>query len=431
MSPWQRQVWDVIGEIDDDGHRCYDTAITVVPRQAGKTWGIEAHNTDRAHAKGDNVGVYAAQNRLMARTKIIDDYQAKRLARCPLTAGRYKPVLSNGREAIEWGNGSKLAIISNTADAGHGWAEVDDVEIDEAFAHTDLTVITAMGPTMLASKDPQLIVASAVGDGTDGLLLHFEEVGVFSVKDPTSRVAFFKWAAPDGVDHRDPAVWARYHPGIGTSTSIEAIRRLLQQSDQATFERTILNRRPTFGQSRVIDEATWARQCDDNQLIDLEPPYVLAFDVHHDRVSAAIAVCGTRPTGGLGVIIDHKPGVSWLTPEIHRLRGQRSLAAVWADRRAGAGVTINRLTTSGCWVDEIQPIDFTTSCGTFCDLLDDGDLFHAGQPVFDTAVAGATTRPLGESKAWDRLRSKADVTPLCAATLAVWAHQHHFPRIRR
>jgi phage terminase large subunit-like protein len=346
MSPWQRQVWDVAGELADDGRRWYDTVIIEVPRQAGKTWGIEANNTDRANSKGDNQGIYAAQNRLMARTKILDDYEAKRLARCVLTRGRYKPILSNGREGIQWANGSKLSIISNTSDAGHSLAEIDDVALDEAFAHEDLTVITALGPTMLASYDPQLIIASAVGDGTDGLLLHFEEVGVYSLADPGTHVAYFKWAAPDGVDHRDPAVWVAHHPGIGTSTTVEAIRRILQQSDQASFERTILNRRPTFAQSHIVDEGTWARQLDVDRLADLAPPYVAAFDVHHERSSAAIAVCGTRPGGGLGVVVEHRPDVSWLTDAVHALRKDRSLAAVWADRRAGAGVTINRLSTS-------------------------------------------------------------------------------------
>jgi hypothetical protein len=59
--------------------------------------------------------------------------------------------------------------------------------------------------------------------------------------------------------------------------------------------------------------------------------------------------------------------------------------------------------------------------GTFLDELAAGRLRHAGQPELDAAVRHGAQRPLGGATAWQRRGMPVDVSPLVAATLAVWA----------
>ena len=54
------------------------------------------------------------------------------------------------------------------------------------------------------------------------------------------------------------------------------------------------------------------------------------------------------------------------------------------------------------------------------DELASGRLRHAGQPELDAAVRHGTQRPLGGATAWQRRGMPVDVSPLAAATLAVW-----------
>ena len=431
--PHQRHIANVAGEIDPaTGGLWYDTVIIVIGRQNGKTTMIEAKNTWKAFRRPRAQLVYAAQDRGAARIKILDDYEGLRLSQSVATRGLYIARKSNGSEGINWSNGSKLKIVANTDKAGHGLANVDDVTIDEAFSHPGLKVVTALEPTMLVNSDPQIWVASAVGDGTDGLLQHYQEIGVASLTDPDTRVAYFEWSSPGDVDVLDPKVWWSTIPALGYSLTEAAVRRLAH--DRTMFARTMLCIRPRGADVQVINPDIWARQRDPGELADLTPPYVVAFATHHERTSASIAVVGRRPAGGLGVVVDRQPGTAWLVDEIRKIKSQRLVTAVWADRRGGDGPTINRLTHRGVYVDEIEPADFATSAGTFVDMLGEpgdqpGELWHAGQTDLDDAVVGARKRTLGESFAWSRLQSEGDVTPLSAATYAVWAHQHHFPNL--
>ena len=58
------------------------------------------------------------------------------------------------------------------------------------------------------------------------------------------------------------------------------------------------------------------------------------------------------------------------------------------------------------------------------DGVTDHAIAHRGDPVLDAAAAGAGRRPVGDGWVWSRRTSTAEVSPLTAASLALWAHQH-------
>lgn len=64
------------------------------------------------------------------------------------------------------------------------------------------------------------------------------------------------------------------------------------------------------------------------------------------------------------------------------------------------------------------------ACGRVLDVLTAGTLKHlsdADQPQLATAVANATTRPIGKSGAfgWNKTGSDIDISPLIACTMAL------------
>ena len=93
--------------------------------------------------------------------------------------------------------------------------------------------------------------------------------------------------------------------------------------------------------------------------------------------------------------------------------------------------TIRLLTDAHVRVTELSTHDLAVAHGQFLDTLAAGRLKHGGQPELTAAVRHGTQRPLSGADAWQRRGTAVDVSPLAAATLAVWAllRRHALPRI--
>jgi hypothetical protein len=61
------------------------------------------------------------------------------------------------------------------------------------------------------------------------------------------------------------------------------------------------------------------------------------------------------------------------------------------------------------------------ACGRFVDAVNEETLRHLGSLDLLNAIRAAKTRSLGDRWAWSRKSSSADISPLVAATLALWA----------
>lgn len=427
FMPHQRHVADVALEHDELGHLLYDVVVLKIPRQNGKTTEVEGVLTWSSRRGPDRTVVYTAQDRQMARARLLEEFEQKRLARNTRLAGRYKVRRSNGSEAITWrdrkANASKIVIVATTDDAGHGLT-TDTAVLDEAFAHDDLTLVNALQPTMVTRADPQLWIVSTVGDGTDGLLQHYEEIGEVSLTDPDTTVAYFDWSATADDDRADPAVHRRVMPALGRTITETRIRSYLRTMGANEFDRAFLNRRPDTADDAKIPGDAWAA-CG-AELDDLEGPIVLAVAVELDRSHTTIAAAG-RHDDRLGVIVDRRKGTAWAGLELAALTHSRGPHAVVGDRRLGAGGILDDARARGVPVVELGATDVVDCCGTMFDLVVGRQIAHARQPDLDTAVARAVERPLGDAWAFSMRGSGADIAPLYAATFAAGYHRHEFP----
>lgn len=422
--PWQYDVSDVAGELNDtlDGFR-YPIVVLGVPRRGGKTVLTLATGLDRLDVTDDSRGWYTAQRREDAAKQFRDEW-APMLDR-PSLRRLYKLRRSQGSEGIHKRAGSsRLQLFAPTADALHG-VNADDVTVDEAWAHDQITGEALEAGARFASLTRpwrQLWIVSAGGtiESTwfDGWITAGEQ-GV-------PGVALFDY----GADHSDPdydpgnpAVWQRAHPAVGYGITLDAIRQEWNtKRDVASFERGILNvwPRPSLATAGSgLELALWAAAADPATAPD--PVTALAVDVSADRSWCSIAAAGPHPRGGIVVdVIDRRPGIAWVAEGIRSARAKYRGVPVVADALVAASI-VAELARGRITADPIGAADHAKACGTFTDLLAGGRLFHRSQRVLDDAVIGAARRPMGDGWLWSRARSAADISPLVAATLAGWA----------
>jgi hypothetical protein len=431
FMPHQRFIADVAHELDPaTGLLWYDLIVIIIPRQNGKTTYIVAKLARSAEIAPWRQLIYAAQNADKAREKLIDEWYDRDLARHPYFGPRTKPRRSNGSAHIRWtagaGLGSRIFIVPSNDSMADG-KTVDDGVLDEAFVYADTSVIASIQPTMATRADPQLTIVSTVGEGDDGLLLHYQDVGLAAINDPDARIALFEWSADDDADGDDPAVWAQCMPALGTTITVERIRSYRTSMTNADFDRAWLCRRPTIAQSSAIDMDLWTEAAGDADVdLPITAPFVTGVHIHPTRSHTSVAVAGGLPDGRVGVVVDRRPGTGWVVDVLEQLTARHSVAIV-ADRSAGAGGIIDRAAGRGLAVDELSGVDVGGHCGTLVDELEQRSFAHQDQPDLNTAAAGSRWRPLGGARAFDQRAADVPLDPIQAATWALGHYRRLFP----
>ena len=162
----------------------------------------------------------------------------------------------------------------------------------------------------------------------------------------------------------------------------------------------------------------------------LMTPSTLGIEISEDRSHTSIAAA--RNLDGSAVLVELVAYLNGTDPTatVVRLRAQREVTAVVVDPRSPAATTIALLTEAGVYVTELTTHDLAVAHGRFLDTLTAGRLKHAGQPELTSAVRHGTQRPLAGADAWQRRGTAVDISPLTAATFAVWALLRRCPTPR-
>jgi hypothetical protein len=113
----------------------------------------------------------------------------------------------------------------------------------------------------------------------------------------------------------------------------------------------------------------------------------------------------------------------WVVPRLLELQGTFPDLRVSVAASSAAEGLKSELEAVGIPVDVVSGRDVQAACGLFFDYASTARLAHLGQPALDSAVAAAKKRVEDGETAfvWGRKRSTADITPLYAVTLALWA----------
>lgn len=429
LMPWQQNVADVALEVDPaTGRLAYRTVVLTVPRQQGKTLLLLAVWLQRALGFGGRQRIaWTMQSASDAAKKWKDEHVPVLLA-SPLSSAVKSVRHANGSEAVFFANGSSQVLLSSKATSGHGQS-LDLGVVDEAFAQPDNRLEQAIVPAMRTRPEPQFWIVSTAGTAEATWFHGWVDAGRSMVeRGQRSSLAFFEWSAGDDDDPADPATWWRCMPALGVTMAESVIRdefdkALAQPDGLSGFRRASLNQRTQTRRDPVFSDEVWAAA----QLDQVEPDrsrVAFGVEVAEDRSHTSIVVAAGLGDATVVQLLDRRPGTGWVAERLASLMSHRPVGVAF-DPSGPAGSlapTIDAVCAPRCVVTRATGAEQAKACGAFADGLAELRVRVLSDGVFDAALASAMKRPLGDGAwAWGRRSSTADISPLVAATLAVWA----------
>lgn len=389
-----------------------------VPRQSGKTTLLLSILLERALGRPRQSIRYTAQTGADARKKWMDDWLPI-LEPSPFHR-HFRTRLTNGHEALLFKNGSHQGLLATTKKTGHG-GTIDLGILDEAFAHTDARLEQALKPAMITRPQPQLWVVSTAGTPEDSPYLwgKVERGRELVGRGINHSVAYFEWSASDDLDPTDPATWWSCMPALGRTVDEATIRADLESMELNEFERAYLNRWKTALTDPVIALELWKALTDSNSKpLD---PVCFAFDITPDRSRASISIAAKRWDDLIHLeTVENQPGTGWVVPRLLELVQKHKPVGVVCDVTGPAGALIADLAAAGLEPETVNSTQHAQACGMLFDAVAEKKIRHLGTTDLIAALDGAVKRPLTDSWAWSRKNSSVDISPLVAATLALW-----------
>lgn len=353
-------------------------------------------------------------------------------------AALVKIVNNNGYEGFTLSDGRRMRFVARSKGSGRGFSGDCNI-IDEAFAYTRAQQ-SALAPTQLARPNPQTVYLSSPplrGDTEEGQVM-FALAERAEVGD--EKLGYRDWGLATTLDEvrtmpqaertaflDDRSRWAAALPALGrgrvTEESIDQLRREMSDLD---FAREVLGCWPvkaTAGRWTVVREMAWRGRAGLGE--DDRPDEALHLAVaaaYPDAEFGSIALCGRRGGEVLAQVLEHRPGTSWVVERVAELRERHDFGPVVLDRKGPARTLIPDFEDAGIPLLHPSIEDVAQAAAMFHALVagDDPELRHYDQPELAAALAAAQKRPLGDGWTWMR-KGVADISPLEASTLAVWA----------
>ena len=361
---------------------------------------------------------------------------------------------ANGKERIELTDGSRLLFKTRTKKLGRGFSPQLVVLDESMFLESDSMM--ALRPTLSAQPNPQIWFTGSAGMESHPAVefgrVRNRAMRALASGDLDPYLFFAEWSADvcndfclencrehDMLD--DEETWAKANPGYGIRISFETVdneRRADPIGDAFKVERLSVGHWPVEGDAwAVIDEESWAaRENVDSEMLmgGRKNTWVLAVDVSPSRAWGCIVACGVNDEGMNHVEItgyeqyDHRPGVDWIAGRIREMWTNMKPDAVIIDDKGPASSLIDELENAGVKIVSPTTTEYAVSCGEFHTSVvprkgEVPKLVHTGQPPLSGAVAAGIKRDLADKWAWDKKNTNSDITPLVAATLALWGYK--------
>jgi hypothetical protein len=413
---------DVIGSSsftagDGFGIPDYDEVVIVAPRRCSKTSSIQAALIGRMKSIPRYSIITTAQTGLKARARFFD-------VALPLHKANpddWPLWRAAGRECLEYvPTGATWNVVAPKGDKFRSEG-ADCVWVDEAQEFEDEEIVrdlqAGIEPTLDTSPYPQLIV-SGTPKAKAGLLWDALQRG------HEGEIGIVEFAAREEDDPDDEAVWARVHPGIGTLTTIERMRKRRRKLGRIAFSQEYLCLWQDAAATRLIPAGSWAGSCRDES--PSRPERLgLAFEVALDGSYGAV-VAAWRDGDGRAwwELLAVRSGAGWLPIFLADLARRRHLSisydAIGQNLQVAEALTRVRPRPR---LDPLNTRQMIASCPPVFDELHGGRVLHVDQPDLTTAIAAAAKRYLRDGGwVWHREHGGPAIAPLIAGTVALAAY---------
>lgn len=432
LDEWQRSDLRDWMSLDDELRWAHFEVGENVARQNGKGAILEARELALLAGLTDEMlGVHSAHE---FKTSEEHFMRMQALIESGDLMHRVKAVKrSHGQEGIYMRDGRRLRFVTRTKSGLRGFAGVDYLNLDEAMI-INTASHSAMMPTLRAStapRGPQLVyTGSAVDQESMDHGVVWTRIRERGLRGEDASLAYLEYSVdadhPDDLsDERagDVELWRQANPALGGRISVEHMRREFASMDRRSFAVELLgvgDWPATDGSGDVlVSPEEWADVLDaDGVLLD---PVCIAFDVSPERHSSVVAA-GRGDRGLMMVEVVHSnAGTGWLVERLVDLYRSHEVAEVVCDGFGPAAAIANRVDEAGITIRRLDSGDYGKACGLFVDMVGEKTLRHLGQQELDAAIRGAKARPLVDRWAWSRTKSTMNISPLVAATLALWS----------
>lgn len=399
-----------------------------LPRQSGKTYLVMAIVFALCLLMPNMTVLWTAHH---SRTSDETLTLASRWARRWRIAPYVKQVLTGGGEGeIKFADGSRILFGSRARGFGRGFGVVGGIDIvvfDEAQILTE-RALTDMLPTLNQARHPAgaLVIYMGTPPRPEDPSEVWQRIRLEALEAGSGKgeTLYIECSADEDADPDDLEQLAKANPSYPLHTPVEAIQRLRLRLTEEDFLREAYGIWGATSTAQVIDPNSWADVADPSSMaIDR---LTLGIDVAPNRSTSSVSLAGARADGLWHVEVDDtRSGTDWVIPWVVARAGKNRLHAVVVDEMSGLVETRGArhyLTGTRILVTlaGAEGRDMAIACGKFYDAVIDGSLRHTDQPHMNVALSVARKRPVAGAWAWNRKDAGSDITPLVAATLALW-----------
>lgn len=413
LDEWQEQALEAAMGERSDGRWASKFVGMSVPRQNGKSQLIVARALAGVSLFGEKVIIISAHETDTAREiwrRMIDVIEDNPTLERRVTA-RMNAV---NRESLTFGEGLGKQIIKLKArsTSGSRGFSADCLLLDEG----QILGKRAWGsivPTMSARPNPQLWLFGTPPTERDDPFA-FARVRESATRGK-ARHCWLEWSADRGDDFDSPDTWAKANPSYGVRISHEACADDRAAMDDEQFAMERLGMWPEMTAVSVFGPGRWeACRIPDGPLCFGCLSVATSFD------QSTTCIAGVGKVGGRYVAkpLEYGPGQSWALASLKALYVAHRVPVV-LDARGPAAALVPHLRAAGVPVEALDTVQVLDAHANLFQLVQEGDFWHGGYPELDAAVAGASTRVVGDRWAWARRKSAADISPLEAVTLGV------------
>lgn len=410
-----------------DGTPMYPEVAVMIPRRATKTTSIWDVLLGRCEMNPNYKIVTTAQDGTRARNRWYEVMRALRSGGFEDRGGKIRE--SNGHEAFEWPNGSRLWVVTPHASSFRSEA-ADTIFFDEAgelSPEKSEDLMSGALPLMDTRPQGQVIIAGTPATVREGLLWSSLESGregrsgivEYSIRDDEPSVFYDE----SGKAVLNLEVLRRVHPGIGTLTTEAKIIERFNKMQLPQFEREYLCRFPLDNTAGAINLTKWAH----SQVDPIERPsrVGIAFDCAYDGSSASIVFAWRDDDGRVFIeLVAHRPGTVWVPRAAHEAGVKYRGSHVGHDdigANRDPAEALNKLKPSTRMM-RYQMKDIMGAAQRLVSEIHAGNVSHFGQVDLDEAVRNTSWRDIQNSgRAFgSRAQNAAAINPIVAASLALW-----------
>lgn len=474
LDPWQQLVLQLgLGETAAGKWAAFQVAL-IVARQNGKGAVLEALELFWLFVTGEQLIGHSAheyKTAMEAFRRVISlitnsDELRKKVK---------KIINTNGEEGIELLHpsgsktmtGQRLRFMARSKGAGRGFS-FNKLIWDEAYALTEEQQAAQL-PTLSAMLNPQIWLTSSppLDAVTGGALFRLRRQAEAHAKGLT----FLDYGLAGSLDQLeridldDPDAARRANPADRVTMEAMGFERISMSDVSYARERLGIWPPDLSAGFTVISEEQWDALCD--PLSGKEPEVAMveaamlssglseeeiwaamlgeasgagegrqlkgkpAFAVYTSprtggQVRSSIAVARRRVDGKAHIeVIQVGQGTVWIVPALKALADRWEDCIIVIDPGAPAGSVIADAEAIELEIVKMTSRDVAAAFGLIYDAAtgatpEDRVVVHIGQQQLKDAVAGATTRPVGDGTTWDTRNAAVDITGLAAVTHALW-----------